>query len=243
MHTLGTFPRCTNVSYSKESRQAYDILVKLIFKTLFQIIYNDKGKSALKESTRPVNTDQSAQCNSAAHHEETTFVTPTSKPSQVWVIPLFLFLYPPSLLPDLLLKSLPGLLVTLLGLFNFLLTEEEKSLDLLGQSVLLGVALGNALAANEGGDNTGTNNKGQDEAVHAVPVGGKSSAGCTGIVVVQEGKSEELGDKGMLNGEQQCGPSDSRSDDTGSITAEAVSATIASPLETPVNGAEERQNL
>lgn len=103
--------------------------------------------------------------------------------------------------------------------------------------------MGNALAANEGGDNAGTDNKGQDEAVHAVPVGSKSFAGSTGVVVVQEGESEELGDKGVLNGEQQGGPSHGRGDAASGISAEAVSATISSPLETPVDGTEEGQDL
>lgn len=148
-----------------------------------------------------------------------------------------------QLLDRLLLKSLLGLLSTLLGLLNLLLAEEEKSLDLLGQGVLLGPALGNLLAANEGGDNAGTDNKGQDETVHAVPVRSKSFAGSAGIVVVQESESEELGDKGVLNGEQQGGPSDSRGNAASGISAEAVGATISSPLKTPVDGTEEGQDL
>lgn len=143
----------------------------------------------------------------------------------------------------LLLKSLLGLLSTLLGLLNLLLAEEEKSLDLLGQSVLLGFALRNALATNEGGDNAGSDNKGEDEAVHAVPVRSKSAAGSTGIVVVQEGEGEELGDEGVLDGEQQGGPSDSRGDAASGISAEAMSTTIPSPLKTPVDGAKEGQDL
>lgn len=109
--------------------------------------------------------------------------------------------------------------------------------------MLLSVALGNALAANEGGNNAGTDNERQDEAVHAVPVRSKSSAGSTGVIVVQESEGEELGDKGVLNGEQQGGPGDSRRDDASGISAEAVSTTISSPLKTPVNGTEEGQDL
>ena len=91
--------------------------------------------------------------------------------------------------------------------------------------MLLRLGLGNALAANEGGDDAGTDDKGQDEAVHAVPVRSKSSAGSTGVVVVQEGEGEELGDKSVLNGEPRQGrPSYSRGNAASGISAEAMVA-------------------
>jgi hypothetical protein len=47
----------------------------------------------------------------------------------------------------------------------------------------------------------------------------------------------------VLNGEQQGGPSYSRGNAASGISAEAMSATVSSPLETPVDGTEEGQDL
>jgi hypothetical protein len=117
-----------------------------------------------------------------------------------------------------------------LGLLDFLLAEEEKSLNLIGQGVLLALALGDTLAANEGGNNAGTDNEGQHESVHAVPVRSKATAGGTSVVVVQEGESKELCDESVLNGEQERGPCDSRRNASGSISPESVLSTVSSPL-------------
>ena len=99
------------------------------------------------------------------------------------------------------------------------------------------------LTADQAGNNAGTDDEGEDEAVHAVPGGGATVGGSTGVVVVQEGEGKELGDQGILNGEQQGGPGDGRGDNTGSVALVAVLAAVAGPLETPVDGTEEGEDL
>lgn len=101
----------------------------------------------------------------------------------------------------------------------------------------------NLLAANQGGDDAGTHNKGQDKAVHAVPIRSSSLDGGPGIVVVEESKGKELGDKGVLNGEQKSRPGNGGSNDTGSVAPVAEAAAVASPLKTPVDSSKEGKDL
>lgn len=143
-----------------------------------------------------------------------------------------------------LLKS--GVLLFLgaeLSLLNLLLAKEKEGLDLLGQGVLSSSALGDALATNESCDDAGADNEGQDESVHAVPVGSKSTASSTRIVVVEESEGKELSDQSVLDGEQQGGPGDSWSNASGGVSSETVLATISSPLQSPVDGSQEGQDL
>ncbi len=58
------------------------------------------------------------------------------------------------------------------GLLLLLLLEEEKGVDLFGDVVVPGNDTRDLLTADEGGHDTGTDDEGQDEAVHAVPVRG-----------------------------------------------------------------------
>lgn len=130
-----------------------------------------------------------------------------------------------------------------LSLLLLLLLQEEQSLDLVTDGVLGGDGLLDLLPADQGGDDGGTDNEGQDEAVHAVPVGGTASGGSAGVVVVQEGEGKELGDQGVLSGEQQSRPGHGRGDHTGGVAAVAELAAVASPLKTPVDGTEEGEDL
>ena len=129
-----------------------------------------------------------------------------------------------------------------LGLLLLLLLQEEESVDLVLEAVLAD-SVGDLLTADQAGDNAGTDNEGQDEAVHAVP--GRSTAGSssTSIIVVQESESKELADQGILDGEQQSGPGDSGGNDTGSVALVAELSTISGPLKTPVDGTEEGKDL
>jgi hypothetical protein len=74
-------------------------------------------------------------------------------------------------------------------------------------------------------------------------VGGTTSSGSASIVVVKEGEGQELADQSVLHGEQQSGPGDGRSNDTGSVAAVAELAAVTSPLKTPVDGTEEGEDL
>lgn len=143
--------------------------------------------------------------------------------------------------------NLVGLLdlatATSVSFLLLLLLEEDQSVDLVLDGVLRDQGLLDLLTADQGGNNAGTDNEGQDEAVHAVPVGSTAGSGGTGVVVVQEGEGEELADQSVLNGEQQSRPGHSGGDDTGSVAAVAELAAVASPLETPVDGTEEGEDL
>lgn len=109
--------------------------------------------------------------------------------------------------------------------------------------MLGGKGLLDLLTADQGSHDGGTDDEGQHETVHAVPVRSTASGGSTGIVVVQEGESEELADQSVLDGEQQSRPGHSGGDHTGSVTAVTELAAVSSPLKTPVDGTEERKDL
>lgn len=99
------------------------------------------------------------------------------------------------------------------------------------------------LTADEGGNDAGTDDEGQDEAVHAVPVRSKALDGSPGVIVVEESEGKELGDQGVLNGEQQSRPGNGGGNDTSSIASVAGATTVTSPLETPVDGSKKREDL
>ena len=147
------------------------------------------------------------------------------------------------------LKLIPLLRVLGLGLaaglelLLLLLLEEEQSVDLVGDAVVRGEGVGNLLTADQGGHDTGTDDEGQDEAVHAVPVGSTAVGSGASVVVVQEGESEELADQSVLGGEEQSRPSNGRRDNTGRITLVAVLSAVSGPLKTPVDGTQEREDL
>lgn len=109
--------------------------------------------------------------------------------------------------------------------------------------MLGGNGLLDLLTADQGSHDGGTNDEGQHETVHAVPVRSTASGSSTGIVVVQEGESEELADQSVLDGEQQSRPGHSGGDDTGGVAAVTELAAVSSPLKTPVDGTEERKDL
>lgn len=144
--------------------------------------------------------------------------------------------------------NLLGLLAELsatagLNLLLLLLLQEDQSVDLVLDGVLRGNGLLDLLTANQGSHDGGTDNEGQDETVHAVPVGSTAGGGSAGIVVVQEGESEELTDQSVLDGEEKSRPGDSGGDHTSGVAAVTDFAAVASPLKTPVDGTEEREDL
>lgn len=143
--------------------------------------------------------------------------------------------------------NLVGLLdlttATGIGLGLLLLLQEEQSVNLILDGVLRGNGLLDLLTADQGSNDGGTDNEGQHEAVHAVPVRGTTNGSGASVVVVQVGEGEELGDQSVLDGEQQSGPGHSGGDHAGGITAVAELAAVASPLKTPVDSTEEREDL
>lgn len=130
-----------------------------------------------------------------------------------------------------------------LSLLLLLLLQEDQSIDLVLDAVLRGNGLLDLLTADQGSHDGGTDDEGQHETVHAVPVRSAASGSSTGIVVVQEGESEELADQGVLDGEHQSRPGHSGCDHTGGVAAVTELAAVASPLKTPVDGTEERKDL
>lgn len=130
-----------------------------------------------------------------------------------------------------------------IGLLLLLLLQEHQSVDLVADGVLRADGLLDLLAADEGGDNAGTDDEGQHEAVHAVPVRSTAGGGGTSVGVVQEGEGEELADQRVLDGEEQSRPGHGGCNNTGDVAAVAVLAAVASPLETPVDGTEEGEDL
>lgn len=130
-----------------------------------------------------------------------------------------------------------------ISLLLFLLLQEHQSIDLVGDAVLRADRVLDLLAANQSGDNAGSDNERQNESVHAVPVG-SAPGGCgPGIVVVQEGEGKELADQRILGGEEQSRPSDSGGNNTGDVAAPAELAAVTGPLKTPVDGTEEGEDL
>lgn len=130
-----------------------------------------------------------------------------------------------------------------LSLLLLLLLQEQKSVDLVLDGVLRGDGVDDLLAANQSGHNAGTDHKGQHEPVHAVPRGSVAARRSTGVAVVQEGKRKELADQCVLNGEQQSRPGHGRCHNTGRIALVTELAAVAGPLETPMDGSEERKDL
>lgn len=129
------------------------------------------------------------------------------------------------------------------SLLLLLLLQELQSADLVGDGVLRADGLLDLLAADQGRDNAGTDHKGQHEAVHAVPVRSTAGGGGTGVGVVQEGKGEELADQRVLDGKEQSRPGHGGGNHAGDVAAVAVLAAVGSPLEAPVDGTEEGEDL
>lgn len=126
-----------------------------------------------------------------------------------------------------------------ISLLLLLLLEEDQSVDLVLDGVLRADGLLDLLAANQSGDDAGTDHEGEHEAVHAVPVRSTAGGGGAGVIVVQEGEGEELADQCVLRGEEQSRPGHRGGNDTGDVAAVAELAAVASPLKTPVDSTEE----
>lgn len=102
---------------------------------------------------------------------------------------------------------------------------------------------GKVLTADQADNNTGTDDEGQDEAVHVVPWWRPALNRGAGVVIVQEGESTELRDQGVFNGHEEGRPGNSRCDDTNCVSSVANMSSVARPFQTPVDGTEEREDL
>lgn len=129
------------------------------------------------------------------------------------------------------------------GLLLLLLLQELQGIDLVADRVLRADGVGDLLTADQAGDNAGAHHEGQDEPVHAVPVGSPAGRSGTRIIVVEEGEGKELADQGILDGEQQGRPGNGRGHHTSGVAAVAVLAAVSGPFKAPVDGSEEREDL
>jgi hypothetical protein len=133
----------------------------------------------------------------------------------------------------------PGLLF----LRNLGYLRIPQLLDLLRRAGKLLDLACNLSAANQRRDDGGADDEGQDEAVDAVPRRSPAALGGTGVGVVEEVEDEELRDQGVFHWEQEGGPGEGGGEDTDGVAAVAVVAIVAAELKTPVDCAEEGEDL
>jgi len=101
----------------------------------------------------------------------------------------------------------------------------------------------NLATANQRGDNGAANNEGENETVDTVPRRSQALLGSTRIGVVHEVEDQELRDQGRLNGHENSGRGSCGGKDTNLVALVALVTAKASELETPVDGAGERDDL
>jgi len=101
----------------------------------------------------------------------------------------------------------------------------------------------NLTSSNQRDDNRRADHKRQDEAVRAVPWRCPAAVRRNAVDGVQAVEGEELRDQRILDGEQHGGPGDGGGNNTDHVARVALGAAVAGPFETPVDGAEEGENL
>lgn len=92
-------------------------------------------------------------------------------------------------------------------------------------------------------DNTGAYNECQNEAVDSVPRRGPASLTGATVSVVEEVKSNELGDQSVFDREEDCGPCDCGGPNADCIALVAFVSAVPSKLQTPVDSAKEGDDL
>ena len=148
------------------------------------------------------------------------------------VVLLIIFIFGPKIPPTRLL------------LFNqILLITATHGTNAVGNSGWLANAIRNLTTPNQGDDDAGADNECEHEAVYSVPLWGPASGLCASIVVVEEDESQELRDKCVLHREKQGRPGYGCADDSDEIAGVALLAAVLGPFQTPVNSAEEGEDL
>lgn len=114
---------------------------------------------------------------------------------------------------------------------------------MVGGAGRLADTVGDVAAANQTEHDAGADDKGEDEAVAAVPCRDPAADGGRAIDRVEHDKGEELSDQSVLDWHEDGRPGDGRGDDADGVALVALVAAVACPLESPVDGAEEGENL
>ncbi len=132
--------------------------------------------------------------------------------------------------------------------FLFLLLEVLRlcilqGLDPIGRTGQLANLVGNLTSTDQADHNTGADDESQDEAVRGIPRWSPTPDGRTRIRKVQEVEGEELRDESILHRQEHRRPSDGGRDHTDRVSSVTHMSTVPRPLETPMNGAEEGENL
>ena len=105
------------------------------------------------------------------------------------------------------------------------------------------ISLDDLASSNQADDNLGTDEKGEDETVHGVPLR-EPSANCgASVCEVEEVEVQELSDQGVFDRHENCWPCNCGSNDSVDIPTIAVISTITSIFEAPVDSSKERNNL
>jgi len=141
----------------------------------------------------------------------------------------------------LLTQSLVAFSVLLFG--ELLCLSIAKCANSVSRTRQLVNAVCDLASTDQGHDNAGAHNECQDEAIDSVPWRSPAPLGGATVCVVEEVEGDELGDQSVFNGEEDGGPCDCGGPDTNSITLVALVSTVTSELQTPVNGAEEGDDL
>lgn len=141
----------------------------------------------------------------------------------------------------LLAQSLVAFGILLFG--ELLCLSITKCADSIGGTRQLVDAVCDLTSTDQRHNNAGAHNECQDEAVNSVPWRRPASLGGATVCVVEEVEGDELGDQSVFNREEDGGPCDCGGPNTDSITLVALSSTVTSELQTPVNSAEEGDDL
>lgn len=104
-------------------------------------------------------------------------------------------------------------------------------------------AVADVAAADEAEHDAGADDEGQDEAVAAVPRRHPAAHRRRAVDRVEHDERQELRDERVLDRHEDRGPGDGRRDDADRVALVALRPAVLGPLETPVDGAEEGDDL
>ena len=140
--------------------------------------------------------------------------------------------------PHLLLLSSPLLLLLLL-----LLTLRRRVLHPLRRTRHRLNAIAHLPSADQTQHDTRADHKRQNEPVGSVPWRCPAHTRGARVDGIEDVEGEELGDERVLDGEEDGGPGDGGRDHPDGVAFVAAVAAVLGPLEAPVDGAEEGEDL
>lgn len=103
--------------------------------------------------------------------------------------------------------------------------------------------VGNLSSADQGRNDTGSDNERQDESVGGVPRRSPTPGRCTRVGVVEESEGEELCDQAHFSRQEECRPRNSRSHYSDGISRITLVTTKTCPFQAPVDSTKERDYL